>query len=91
MVDAYTVPAGYVAVVRDVEALNSSASTDSLFIAATVPGPLTVTLTKFYDLAGETPAQWQGRVVLLAGDGLEVYSGVEVFEVMISGYLLSAP
>lgn len=90
VVTAYTVPADSVAVIRDIEVLNPTASTDSLFIAASVPGPLTVTLTKFLDLAGETAAQWKGRVVMNAGDVLELFSVAQAWEAMISGYLLSA-
>jgi hypothetical protein len=90
VVPAYTVPATYVAVIRDIEVLNSSGSTDTLFIAAVVPGPLTLTLTKFLSLAAETPAQWKGRAVMNAGDELELFSVAEAWEVIISGYLLGA-
>lgn len=90
VVPAYTVPASYVAVIRDIEVLNSSGSTDTLFIAAVVPGPLTLTLTKFLSVPGETPAQWKGRAVMNAGDELELFSVAEAWEVIISGYLLGA-
>lgn len=87
----FTCPANFVAVVRDLQAYNSGGASDALFVALVIPGPATLTLWHFAGVAASTSDQWQGRVVLNAGDQLELFSAAEAFEVLISGYLLSSP
>ena len=88
----YTVPAGYVAVVRDVEYFNSSGDTiDDLYVVAEVPGPLAATFAYVASLASNAGAQWQGRVVVPAAGFLEVGAYGSGLLLIVSGYLLSSP
>lgn len=87
----YTVPAGYVAVIRDIELLSGSGTTDEVVIDATVPGPLNVVIWLHIFGAAFAWAQWAGRAVLNAGDEISVTAPADGSTYLISGYLLSAP
>lgn len=87
----YTVPAGYVAVVRDIEAWNFGGETDQLFTTANVPGPLAVAVWVTPEVAPNEWAQWKGRAVFNAGDILQAQASSSSWSLFISGYLLSAP
>ena len=87
----YTVPAQYVAVIRDVEVWNQGGTSDSLDTFVNVPGPLSLILVRFSDIAAGQTAQWKGRVVMNAGDTFSTYSGGNDWGILVSGYLLSAP
>jgi hypothetical protein len=88
----YTVPADYVAVIRDVEWFNDSGSTIGIcYLVTTIPGPLSAVVCAVDELPTTSGSHWDGRVVLEAGDTLSTPGlGTSVF-VHISGYLLSAP
>lgn len=87
----YTVPAGYVAVLRDV-ALTATSTTDlgpvTLYI---VTGTQSVTVFGLASLGGRETHQWTGRQVLNAGDVLRATAGGALTDWLVSGYLLSAP
>lgn len=87
----YTPPAGFVAVVRDVELYNNAAGTATINLwvyAGTGPvSPIAVG----ENVPGASATQWQGRVVLPQGYGLCNNGAIADFYATISGYLLSAP
>lgn len=87
----YTVPAGYVAVVRDIELLQGYADTQTVYVILSVPGPLTVGFAGSSALASLEFLHWSGRVVANAGDELYVFTNDGEVQVTISGYLLSSP
>jgi hypothetical protein len=91
LITQFTAPSGFVAVLRDLEVANSSAGTDSLDVILEVPGPLSVVIVRFSDLGASLTAQWQGRVVMNAGDLLQTFAGANTWDFTASGYLLSAP
>lgn len=81
----YTVPAGKVAVLRDLELLSTGSGN---FMFVSVNG--IAQIARNNSTVGGTTAQWTGRVVLNAGDTLEV-NGTNLSSVRIvaSGYLLN--
>jgi hypothetical protein len=87
----YTVPSGYVAVLRDVSVRNQTADTSLIQVGATVPGPLNVVIAQFDSVAANDVVSWQGRQVLNAGDELWLYNSEGSAQAIASGYLLSAP
>jgi len=87
----YTVPDQYVAVLRDLEALNLGGATDSLDLITEIPGPLAVTWGRLNNVPSGEAAQWSGRLVMNPGDQLQAYSGTHDWAILASGYLLSAP
>lgn len=91
LVVLYTVPADYVAVVRDIEAWNFGGETDKLFTTANIPGPLAVAVWVTPEVATDEWTQWQGRLVMNAGDVLQAQGIASSWTVVASGYLLSAP
>jgi hypothetical protein len=88
---AYTVPASYIAVIREIDVYGNVSGDVEFAVEAEVPGPLTVAI--YYDgaLAPGSFVQWKGRAVLNAGDLLNVVTSAGTPWVLISGYLLSAP
>lgn len=82
----YTVPTGFVVVVRDIEFFSSNA--DSFNVQGGPPGSTAVIWLSRLSSAG-TWAQWGGRSVLNAGDVITVYSGSTGGQFYVSGYLLS--
>jgi hypothetical protein len=87
----YTVPAGYVAVMRDIEYFASSAITDPVYLVSSIPGPLAAVFGYVGTLEASTGKQWQGRVVVPTGGAIELAGyGTQLF-VLLSGYLLSSP
>lgn len=86
----FTVPAEYVAVVRDIEVQNLGSGADSLEVDTTVPGPLEVPIARFNGIAQNDHVQWTGRVVLTAGQEIVTATLGNTWSVIISGYLLSS-
>lgn len=89
--DVFTVPAQYVAVIRDVEVYAGTVSAVEVSANLKVPGPL---ILAFYVVNGLEPgtwAQWTGRVVANAGETLTLGATVDGPIVTASGYLLSSP
>lgn len=81
----YTVPAGYVAVVRDIEVGAQNAPANS--VAINLAG-----VAEIYQAGGiaqYSTAQWKGRVVLNAGDQINVDAIAGTWTYIISGYLLT--
>lgn len=89
--DAYTVPAGFVAVIRDMELTNQGGTATAIAIDLEVPGPLTATIYFNADVPAGSWLQWQGRVVMNAGDVLSISASAYPIGAVVSGYLLSAP
>lgn len=87
----YTVPADYVAVVRDLELYGNVASDAEVALEITAPGPLTIIWFVVNPLVPGAWDHWEGRVVLNAGDELVAVTTVNGVHVTVSGYLLSAP
>ena len=86
----FTVPAGYVAVVVDVEwasndvdgsylSLNDGA--DVVVFSSAIPNPLT----------GVPSGQWVGRQVVEPGDTVSVVSDATSLSIRVTGYLLTLP
>lgn len=85
----YTVPAGYVAVVRDVEYFAAGEAIDGIYLVVSVPGPLAAVFAWVGNLEENTGAQWQGRVVVPAAGFVEVGGYGTSLLLAMSGYLLS--
>lgn len=87
----YTVPALYVAVLRDLEVLNLYDGANVAGLYLDIPGPLQVQVGNWPLGSFGEPFQWQGRVVLNAGDEIQAVVGISSIQMVCSGYLLSAP
>lgn len=87
----YTVPAQYVAVIRDLELYGNFADNAEVAIGATIPGPLTAYMWVVNPLEPGAWVQWHGRVVLEAGHALVAATDEAGALLIASGYLLSAP
>lgn len=86
----YTVPAGFVAVLRDVDVYNNSAVVAELFLEDSQTGQA---IARF-DSQGPTDTgsqQWRGRQVFDAGGGFLFHATAGTWDVRACGYLLSAP
>ena len=87
-VATYTVPDGFIAVVRDID---SYASAGLLEIAVTVFGNLSQIIDWWViDTGTSIIHQWRGRQVLYAGEQLQVLTTGPT-DITISGYELVAP
>lgn len=85
---SYTVPAGFIFVIRDVEANNQAAGENNCYIQITsTPGVGLLAINNPIEPAKST--QWQGRTVLNPGDVLAVGASSASLYVTISGYLLT--
>lgn len=87
LVTAYTVPAGIVAVVRDMTAKSMSGSSATISIRV-VSGLVTCDIWDVRLVDSFLTSQWQGREVLNPGDVLQVASLDGACSVRISGYEL---
>jgi hypothetical protein len=86
----YTVPAGYIAVIRDITAtMFSTAAGDVLILGINPPGVYNVGF-KTYG-TNYQPAHWDGRMVLNPGDELLANTNATSANVVVSGYLLATP
>ena len=88
---AYTVPASYRAVIRDIRVFNGDGSTQSVNAQTEVPGPSTILFYRNAALASLATDSWEGRLVMNSGDVLLLYSDLGSVAWTVSGYLLSAP
>lgn len=84
-------PAGYVAVVRDLEVLTYSGAAETAQFFVRIPGPLAITFAWLNCPATIEGVQWQGRVVANAGDILQASVSTADNQLVVSGYLLSSP
>jgi hypothetical protein len=88
----YTVPDGFVAVVRDIDIYNDGGAGGGLagFIVYTDSGtPIWQRKQPF--VRYQKTYSWRGRQVLTAGDTLECVPFDPNWQARISGYLLTAP
>jgi hypothetical protein len=83
----FTVPSGYIWVLREIDALCHSAGSNSLFIER-VDG---LTITGVIDPTTNVANQWTGRCVLEPGEEFEAYIGAGNWDLYLSGYQLSLP
>lgn len=90
-ISLYTVPASYIAVIRDLELQQLGAGDDSIELDIEIPGPLEVPIFRANDVPQFTHIQWQGRVVMNAADQLSFATLGNEWAVVVSGYLLSSP
>lgn len=87
----YTVPANYVAVIRDIRLYGAISADAEIAIEVTVPGPLSVPILFEASFAPGATLQQDGRVVLPAGQTIVGVSTEASIQAIISGYLVSAP
>jgi hypothetical protein len=88
---SYVVPSGYVGVLRELDVLNLYDG-DTVFVAyLTVPGPVTLQFVNQDIPTFGATYQWRGRLVMNAGDSLELGTTETYCDAIASGYLLSAP
>lgn len=84
----YTVPAGDVVVVRDIE-VYFGVPTSIFNFQVGAPGSTTIAWY-IANPASNTWQQWGGRVVVPAGQSLWAYSVASSTQLIVSGYLLTA-
>lgn len=89
----YTVPAGFVAVLRDVDVYNNSFVLAELFLEDSETG---VTIKRWDNSALIPDAnlgsdEWRGRQVFTEGNGFLFNASSGVWDVRASGYLLTMP
>jgi hypothetical protein len=86
----YPVPAGFRAVVVDINVYNNSAIVAELFAQVQLTGQ---TFARF-DVTGPSDSgskQWQGRAVFDYGDALVFHASAGTWDVLACGYLLTLP
>jgi hypothetical protein len=87
----YFVPNGYIAIVRDVSVTSASEAGESVAFGVYAGPDGTEAQFATGEVTGNTQAfHWEGRVVVLAGEDIQVSSTDEV-SYIVSGYLLYAP
>jgi len=87
----YFVPNGYIAIVRDVSATSATGTTDVVALGVYAGPDGTEAQFATGEVASNSQAfHWEGRVVVLAGEDIQVSSTDEI-SYIISGYLLYAP
>lgn len=82
-------PAGYVAVIRDIRLYGATSADAEVAIEVTVPGPLSVPIWFDASFAPGATAHDQGRVVVPTGFSIVGVSTEDSIQAVISGYLLS--
>jgi hypothetical protein len=82
----FTVPAGYVAVLRDVGFLNTSGVTGPIYL---YDSSVSTAWWASPSVANFGSVEWQGRQVFPAGSEISVQLGNAPWVVRASGYLLS--
>lgn len=83
----YVVPAGFVAVLRDLDVIQVSSGTNGLVIVQDSGFITWLTLATNNIWAH---VQWTGRQVFTAGQSLDLISSGHTFHMRASGYLLTA-
>lgn len=88
----YTVAAGFVAVVRDIQLWNGGTAGVGLFGCEVYDDALSVLFGVFAPVPTPgNPYDWEGRAVMNAGETLTVYPLDANWRVRVSGYLLTLP
>lgn len=86
----YTVPAGFTAVIRDLEAFATSAITDPVYLVVQEgSGPVAAVIADVGTLGALQFGHWEGRAVMVAGDELIIAGYGSDLLLCVSGYLLS--
>jgi hypothetical protein len=88
--DLYTVPAGYVAILRDIDGFTSVTPVTSLQL--TVTGLTAILIPDPGSSPG--PVQWRGRLVMNAGETVACIAPGRtggLYNLCVSGYLLTVP
>jgi hypothetical protein len=81
----YTVPVGFVAVVRDIDVYNGTAEAGTVNALGSASQ---VFWSESWSIVNAGWRMWRGRSVLYAGEVLTLESDVSVIDVTASGYLL---
>ena len=85
---AYTVPTGYIAVVRDIDVWSGGGAQINYQVSVNAVAKFWA--GQFSILAIAQVGQWRGRQVVMPGEDL-VFAADGAVDGMISGYLLSQP
>lgn len=86
----YTVPAGSVAILRDISLEHLAGTESNRAFVYVNSGGITVRIVLAQDVARDYITQWQGRTVLEPGNQLGIGVITENFRVIVSGYLLAS-
>lgn len=86
----YTVPAGYVAVVRDIVLYVDIDQTPGQIAVYTISGSNAVMIYREISPTPGVTYHWDGRQVLNAGQSLYIYSDAGRMVALVSGYELGA-
>lgn len=86
----FTVPAGFIAVLRDVDVYCNGIGGEELFLEDSTYGN-TFARWDILTPADSGSKQWQGRQVFNPGGGFVFVATVGTWDVRASGYLLTAP
>jgi hypothetical protein len=81
----YTVPSGFVAVLRDIDGIVTSGGAGQLFLGMGATWWFEMPL-----LAATSGFQWRGRQVFLAGETISAQTVTATVQMHVTGYLLSA-
>lgn len=83
----YTVPAGHIAVLKDVDYYQTAGAASFLFIGEGTAALFPIALST---PAGVNSAQWRGRMVFQAGETIAQKNGGGTFSITLNGYLLTS-
>jgi len=86
---SYTVPAGKIAVLRDIDAYNGVITGNTVYLEL-VGAPNVIIWQDSWGNNETGWRDWRGRQVFYAGDEFSVYS-TDLLDATMSGYLLDAP
>lgn len=88
--NVYTVPPAMTVVLRCITAYNAGAAADAFEVSGQLSGSIIVPI---FHISSVSPAlaseEWEGRVVLNAGEVIAVATGGQQWSYTVSGYLLS--
>jgi hypothetical protein len=87
----YVVPNGYIAIVRDISATSATGTTDTVALGVYAGAAGLEAQFATGEVFSNTQAfHWEGRVVVYAGEDIQV-SSTDLVSYTVSGYLLYAP
>lgn len=87
---SYTVPNGYVAVVRDLDAYSDTVASAEIFLRNAEGGAIYFFT---WGVAQQQSVEWRGRQVYFAGETITVdisVGALDAIDVAVSGYLLTS-
>lgn len=85
---AYTVPDGYTAIVQHIDAAPAADQPDQIAFAVAAMSA-TVTAIQIAALSGAFSVPWDGKLVLNAGEVLQIFPSSTNWNVQVSGALLA--